>query len=88
MGCRLFYHSSSLEDGPGLHGDALRLNDVQILWEKNTNILQEDLDKAYVVMVFKANKLESRWYRQCYLLQHRVINPTKPWNLQGVQGGS
>ena len=60
-----------------------RLTKDQILREKYSNAIKEDLDKGYVVRVKDAHKVESRSERDWYLPHHPVVNPHKPGKFVG-----
>ena len=61
-----------------------RLTKDQILREKYSNTIKEELDKGYVVRVKDAHKVESRSEREWYLAHHPIVNPNKPGKVRGA----
>ena len=65
-----------------------RLTKGQILKEKYSNTIKEDLDKGLAVRVKDAHKMESRSEREWYLPHHPVVNPNKPGKVRRVLNGA
>ena len=56
--------------------------------ENYANIIQEDLEKGYLITVPDAHNVEQRPDKEWYLPYHPVINPNKPGKMRRVLIGA